>query len=94
MHRKRLMMRGKTEFRSASVRLRALVLRHRRSRPIARGLPVARVEIDSWAPAHSTSRFAHLRCSRPRGSILAATFATLPSISLLPKAPFDLSVCP
>src|SRR5439155_9548720 len=30
--------------------------------------------------------------SRPR--FLAATLATLPSMSLFPKAPFDLSVCP
>ena len=39
------------------------------------------------------SVFAHLCLSRPRGSILAATLATLPSMSLFPKAPFDLSVC-
>jgi len=30
--------------------------------------------------------------SRPR--FLAATLATLPSMSLFPKAPFGLSVCP
>ena len=34
---------------------------------------------------HSTSRFAHLCRSRPRGSILIATLATLPSMSLLPS---------
>src|SRR6266550_999498 len=38
-------------------------------------------------------------CSRPfetrsRHRFLAATLATLPSMSLFPKAPFDLSVCP
>src|SRR6266487_602367 len=38
-------------------------------------------------------------CSRPfetrsRPHILAATLATLPSMSLFPKAPFDLSVLP
>src|SRR6266496_3574907 len=37
-------------------------------------------------------------CSRPletrsRPRFLAATLATLPSMSLFPKAPFDLSVC-
>src|SRR6266446_4055609 len=38
-------------------------------------------------------------CSRPsetrsRPRFLAATLATLPSMSLFPKAPFELSVCP
>ena len=38
-------------------------------------------------PLTSTSRFAHLCCSRPRGSILAASLAALPSMSLLPRSP-------
>lgn len=32
--------------------------------------------------------FAHLCCSRPRGSILATPLAALPSMSLTPFAPF------
>ena len=41
---------------------------------------------------HSTSRFAHLCRSRPRGSILAPTLVTLPSMSLIPFAPFPNSL--
>ena len=39
-------------------------------------------------PPISTSRFAHLCRKRPRCSILAASLAALPSMSLIPFAPF------
>ena len=41
-------------------------------------------------PLISTCRFAHLCRSRPRGSILAPTLVTLPSMSLVPFAPFPI----
>ena len=43
-------------------------------------------------PVHLIASPAFETRSRPRS--LAATLAVLPSMSLFPKAPFDLSVCP
>src|SRR4030095_12377244 len=59
---------------------------HRARAAVDRGLKLAPCpRFDSRAPAHSTSRFAHPCCSRPRGSILAATLVALPSVSLIPR---------
>src|SRR4029453_9528858 len=52
---------------------------HRSRAAVDRGLKLARSP-PPCAPAHSTARFAHLCCSRPRGSILAATLVALPSV--------------
>jgi hypothetical protein len=57
--------------------------------PARSPLPIAALPSMSLSHSlHSICLFAHPCRSRPRGSILAPTLVTLPSMSLVPLAPF------